>query len=112
VSEQAVNDLYDSACELLYAGQRVRRSARCAGTQEAIPATLGCLAATLEELTQTGGEVRRRLPASDDGAGAMRSDDALRRLVDALAQAERACDAARAAVADLPSRAPECDSGH
>jgi hypothetical protein len=45
------NGLFDAACDLLWAAQRVDRAVRRDGVEAAIPATLGCLHSTLAALT-------------------------------------------------------------
>jgi hypothetical protein len=46
------NGLYDAACDLVAAAQRVDRAVRHDGVQPAIPAALGCLHSTLVALCQ------------------------------------------------------------
>jgi hypothetical protein len=45
------NGLYDAACDLVAAAQRIDRAVRRDGVEAAIPATLRCLHSTLVALT-------------------------------------------------------------
>lgn len=91
------NELYDAACDLLGAAQRLTRAARGGDVERAVPATLGCLEATLSALDVAW--------ATLETAARCRGADvaALRR---ALREAERAADAARAAAAAAPRLSP------
>lgn len=84
------NELYDSACELLAAAQRLTRAARGDDVERALPATLGCLEATLGAL----GIAWTTL----EGPAARRGAD-LGQLRRTLRDAEHAADAARTAMA-------------
>lgn len=46
-------ELYDAACEVLAAAQRLAAAARTQGVGPAIPATLGCLGESLAELARS-----------------------------------------------------------
>jgi len=82
------NELYDSACELLAAAQRLQRAAACGeDVARALPATLGCLEATLAALRKATVTLRQDADAADE----------LGALGDALGDAERAAERARAA---------------
>ena len=98
--------LYDSGCELLAAAQALAASARRQDCGEAIPATLGCLGATLDELAGSSGalaeEMRRTRTLSDRDATA--TMQALDRLTEALAAAREACETARAGAAAAAAR--------
>jgi hypothetical protein len=53
VSEtRSVRQLYDSACELLFAAQQVRAAAGERGSAPAIAATVGCIDAALDALSE------------------------------------------------------------
>ena len=56
----SVNDLYDSACELLDAAHRLRRAAARPGSVEALAPTMGCLEAVLRELVVAQAELDRQ----------------------------------------------------
>ena len=102
------HDLYDSSCELLAVALRLSACARRPDCGEAIPATLGCLSATLSELIAStdalAEELRRTRTLSDRPATA--TMQALDRLTEALTHAHDAYETARskAAVAARDSR--------
>lgn len=95
------HELYDGVCELLAAAQTLTASARRQDCGQAIPATLGCLGATLDELAATSGalaeEMRRTRTLSDRPATA--TMQALDRLTEALAAAREASESARSKAA-------------
>jgi hypothetical protein len=92
------NELYDAACEVLAAAQRLSRAAAAERIEPAVPATLGCIAASLGALTVTCAALGR-----DAGSSQRTPFDAL---VHALRRAQSACEVARAsAVVDDPMRA-------
>jgi hypothetical protein len=103
------HDLYDSGCELLAAAHRLSACARRPDCGEAIPATLGCLGATLSELSAStdalAEELRRTRTLSDRPATATMQE--LDRLTEALTGAHVVCETARskAAVAARDSAA-------
>lgn len=82
------NELYDAACEVLVAAQRLSRAAAAERVGPAVPATLGCIAASLGALTVAAAALSRSA-----GPSQRRATD---ELVHALRRAQRACDAARA----------------
>jgi hypothetical protein len=86
------NGLFDAACDLLRAAQRLDGAVRRDGVEAAIPATLGCLHATLVALTSACAAL-----SSNDPPG---RNDALEDLVFILRRAAAACDAARASSGD------------
>lgn len=95
------NQLYDGACELLAAAQALTASAGRPGCGQAIPATLGCLAAALDELAATTEALteelqRTRRPTARPATATLR---ALDRLTDGLAAAREACEHARSEAA-------------
>ena len=63
------HELYDQACELLFAAQGLRAAAGTRGSAPAIAATVGCLDATLEALADAvaamRGEATRELSRAD-----------------------------------------------
>jgi hypothetical protein len=87
------NAVYDAACDLLGAAQRLDEAVRRDGLEPAIPATLGCLHSALVVLTSAC--------AALSGNDAPGRNDALEDLVFVLRRAAAACDAARARVAEL-----------
>jgi hypothetical protein len=58
------NELFDAACELLDRARRLRVAAADPGAGPAVPATLGCLAAALEELAGACGGLDADLGAT------------------------------------------------
>jgi hypothetical protein len=86
------NALYDAACDLLSAARRVDRAVQQEGVEPAIPATLGCLHATLAVLTSACAAL-----SSKDPPG---RNEPLEDLVFVLRRAAAACDAARASSAE------------
>ena len=101
VSAHPAHALYDSGCELLAAAQALAAASCRQDCGQAIPATLGCLGATLDQLAGTSGalaqETRRTRTLSDrHGTATMQ---ALDRLTEALTAAAQACETARAEAA-------------
>jgi hypothetical protein len=92
------NELYDAACDALAAAQRLSRAAAADGVEPAVPATLGCIAATLGALTVGCAALGR------DARPSQRStfDD----LVHALRRAHSACEAARSSATSGHSTSP------
>jgi hypothetical protein len=82
------NALYDAACDLLSAARRMDRAVQRDGLGPAIPATLGCLHATLAALTSACATL-----SSNDPPG---RNEPLEDLVFLLRRAAATCDAARA----------------
>jgi hypothetical protein len=82
------NALYDAAFDLLWAARRMDRAVQRDGVEPAIPATLGCLHATLAALTSACAT----LSANDSPD----RNEPLEELVFVLRRAAAACDAARA----------------
>lgn len=101
VPAHPAHELYDGSCELLAAAQALTASARRQGCGEAIPATLGCLGAALDELASTSGalaeELRRVRSLCDRPATA--TMQALDRFTEALAAARDAAEIARSMAA-------------
>lgn len=86
------NELYDRACDLLDAAQRLSRALDLPGTEPALAATLGCVQAALHELTGAFGSLPH-IASPGPRSGAART--ALVELAEALDHAERRCDSAR-----------------
>jgi hypothetical protein len=96
-----ITDLYDSACDLLYAAQQVRATASQRGATPALAATLGCVDAALDALAEAIATMRRtaaaELSATSDShtvpAGVVEREFAV--LGDALRLAQAVCDQTR-----------------
>lgn len=58
-----ITDLYDSACELLYAAQQVRATASQRSATPAFAATIGCIDAALDALAEAISTMRRSATA-------------------------------------------------
>lgn len=90
-----VNDLYDAACDVLVAAHRLRdAAARHGAAREGLPASLGCLTATLDALTAVCDEL------AVDAAEPERVAD----VGQTLAAARRRCEDARVSEALLARR--------
>ena len=87
------HELYDGGCDVLAAAQTLTTAARRQGYGDAIPATLGCLGAALDELAATSDVLAAEMRGSP---AAMQTLD---RLTDALTAARDACDTARSKAA-------------
>ena len=96
------NKLYDAACEVLAAAQRLSRAAAAERVEPAVPATLGCIATSLGALTVGCATLGR-----DAGPLQHRAFD---ELVHALRRAQSACEATRASAA-LDFRPSACHRG-
>lgn len=94
--------VYDSACDVLLAAHDLRQAAERHDHQEAVPAVLGCITATLDQLADTSRELARQSPplAGPAKPAAQATNDAIAALTQALMQAQRSAEAARAAAAD------------
>lgn len=89
-SRDPANELYDRACDLLDASQRLTRALAVPGHEPALTATLGCVQATLRELTDAFQSLHWATP------GATREvQEALAELAARLDLAERSCGSAR-----------------
>ncbi len=106
MSDRAERELYDGACELVFAAQALRRASDNEGNEAAITATLGCLTEALEAIHDSADRLSCRLTAASSSACAVKETarNAFAELVMALAAAECACDAARATSAALQGR--------
>lgn len=90
--------LYDAACDLVAAAQRVDRAVRREGVEPAIPATLGCLHSTLIALTSACAALSSNDPP---GRNKALEDLVFVLRVFVLRRAAAASDAARARTAEL-----------
>jgi hypothetical protein len=102
----AANALYDGACELLTAAQAMRAAAEREGSTTAIAATLGCLDASLSELTSVVTAMRRQAlrdlaprafdtGKSAEGVAVGETERAFSDLANALHRARYAADSMR-----------------
>ncbi|MEA2180404.1 MAG: hypothetical protein QOF29_3458 [bacterium] len=87
------NQLYDAACELLAAAQRLTRASHRRGVEPAVPATIGCIESALDALAVACAGLQ------SDVTGVQR--DAFAELVSALRRAAQASAAARSSSAGL-----------
>ena len=85
------NRLFDSACDLLSAARVLAAELAQRGHEEALPATFGCLEEAFRDLARAHSELAAR------GAGNDSLTVAIERAGRAMAEAERACSAARVA---------------
>lgn len=100
----AVTDLYDNACELLFAAQQVRQAAGDRAATPALVATIGCLDATLAALREAIDSLRRSAIAElgrDQPIAVAVVEREFAALRDALAAAESVCDQTRERTAPL-----------
>ena len=88
--------LYDAACELLQAAQRVDHASHVDGLDGVVPGTIGCVESSLSALARA----IEALQISVNGARRDRFED----LVRALQRAEAACRPARSTAGDQPDR--------
>jgi hypothetical protein len=93
-----ITDLYDSACELLYAAQQVRATAGERGATPALAATIGCIDAALTALAEAvaamGRTAAAELSAGTDGS-ALDVEREFAALTEALRLAQAVCDKTR-----------------
>jgi hypothetical protein len=94
------NELYDAACELLAAAQRMSDAAADEHIGPAMPAALGCMAAALGALTVGCAAMSRNLGTAQR--------DTFDGLVHALRQAHAACEAAHLNAAVVPTSRSAC----
>jgi hypothetical protein len=87
------NELYDAACDVLLAAQRLSRAAAVERVEPAVPATLGCIAAGLGALTVSCAALGRHATPAQRAT--------FDELVHALRRAHRASEAARSSAAAL-----------
>jgi hypothetical protein len=101
--QNAANALYDGACELLAAAHAMRAAAELEGSTTAIAATLGCIDATLNELSSAVEAMRRQAlrdlarSALDTGerAAIAETERAFSDFANALHRARHAADSMR-----------------
>jgi hypothetical protein len=105
---RSVTQLYDSACELLFAAQQLRAAAGERDSAPAMAATIGCIDATLEALSESMAAMRRTAvaeltAAGDDGqsVAAVVVERELAVVADAIKVAQAACDQARERTAPI-----------
>jgi hypothetical protein len=97
----SATNLYDGACDLLYAAQRMRAAASERGATPALAATVGCVDAALEALADAVRSMRRealaelRIASAESPAAAAAVDHEFAALVDVLRAAQAACDRTR-----------------
>jgi hypothetical protein len=94
--------VYDSACDVLLAAHDLRQAASEHEHHEVVPAVLGCITATLDNLADTTRELARQsaLHAGPDDAPAHAAGAAIAALTQVLMQAQRSAEVARAATAE------------
>lgn len=105
----AVTNLYDSACELLFAAQQVRAAAGERGAAPAMAATIGCIDATLDALSHAIGAMRwtavSELTAGDTPTEQAVAAAAIERefaaLAAAITVAQASCDQTRERTAPI-----------
>ena len=100
---RSVTQLYDSACELLFAAQQLRAAAGMRDSVPATAATIGCIDATLDTLAEAVKAMRQAAVAeleTDDAAVAAIGSE-FSSLVEALRLAQEACDRARERTAPI-----------
>jgi hypothetical protein len=100
-----VDELYARAWDVVAAAAELRAAARRRNTAAAVAATLGCVesalahvAATSEVLSETSAD---RIRGDEAAREAQRAAHAFREAREAIGEAERACEAVRAAVGPL-----------
>jgi hypothetical protein len=97
----SVTNLYDGACDLLYAAQQMRTAASERGATRGLAATVGCLDAALDALADAVSSMRRealaelRIASAESPTAAAAVDREFSELVDALRAAQAACDRTR-----------------
>ena len=97
---EPVTQLYDSACELLFAAQNLGIASADRDATPAVAATIGCIDSTLDALTAAIGDMRRATVAAASRADHPRHAPAvlereLGALEDALRAACSVCDRTR-----------------
>jgi hypothetical protein len=90
------NELYDAACDLLAAAERVRQASGGTGIAPAVPATLGCVESALAALAEACTALALQ---AHDGAY-----EPFESLVLAVRAAETACGELRPRSGDRPGR--------
>jgi hypothetical protein len=99
---EAVTNLYDGACDLLYAAQQIREAASDRDATPAFAATIGCVDASLGALAQAVSAMSRAAVAEltfarQDGpdAAAVDVEREFAALAEAIRVAQAACDQTR-----------------
>jgi len=110
----AVNELYDRACDLLLAAEGIRTAAAEPGSAAAIAATLGCIEASLAALEHATAGMRREVDrkmsattatlATESGVSSREARAGFSVFVDALEEAQRAADELRERTGPLLAR--------
>src|SRR4051794_34521968 len=85
----AVDALYDSGCELLFAAQQLQSAASQSGSAPAIAATLGCIDASLEAMLAAIRSMKRGVHNELRDAGDGPSFEMIEREFRALTEALR-----------------------
>jgi hypothetical protein len=106
---RSVTQLYDSACELLFASQQVRAAAGERDSAPAIAASIGCIDAALYALSQAMGAMRQTAVAELSAPGGDESQPVaaivvereLAVVAEAIRLAQEACDQARERTAPI-----------
>jgi hypothetical protein len=97
----SATNLYDGACDLLYAAQQMRAAASERGATPALAATVGCIDAALDALVDAVSSMRRealaelRIASVESPAETAAVDREFAALVDVLRAAQAACDRTR-----------------
>jgi hypothetical protein len=92
-------ELYDHACELVEAAAAIRQAVTVPGTDDAVPALLGCVEAALRDLAAAAGELEQRAAAHADDRRRQRAGEGLHHLRVALDDAAVGAHAAQALAA-------------
>jgi hypothetical protein len=102
-----VTDLYDGACDLLYAAQPVRAAASDRDATPAFAATIGCIDAALDALAEAVSAMRRAavaeltFPRENRSRPAVVVEREFAALAEALRVAQAACDQTRERTAPI-----------
>ena len=106
--DRSVTQLYDTACEVLFSAQQLRGAAGDRDSAPAIAATIGCIDAALDALSQAMGAMRRTAVAELSAPGgdgrpvaAVVVERELAAVADAIKGAQSACDQARERTAPI-----------
>jgi hypothetical protein len=107
--DRSVTQLYDSACDVLFSAQQLRAAAGDRDSAPAIAATVGCIDAALDALSQAVGAMRHTAvaelsaPGGDEGrpVAAIVVERELAAVAEAIKVAQAACDQARERTAPI-----------
>ena len=97
----SATNLYDGACDLLYAAQQMRAAASERGATPAFAAAVGCLDAALDALADAVESMRREalaelgIASAESPTAVAAIDREFAALVDVLRAAQAACDRTR-----------------